>query len=436
MVKTAYTTSLLHHGAMALEPAAADAALQAAARELEHLRAEGVTPDVMAGSLATPETFWDPNARAAAFRPYVKVGSVAQIPVSGLLLPASISVPGMFTGYEYLEEAVLRAERDPEVSHIALNVDSPGGYLAGLHAVVSAIRGVSKPVTAFVNDLAASAGYYIASAADRVVATEQGYAGSIGVIMAHVSFEQAYAQVGIKVTVIAKGDRKADGHPAKDLSPEALAEYKAEIDTLHAEFVNDVAEFRGLDPDAVSAQESRMFRGEEAQAQGLVDEVVGRVRDAFSALVTKEEAAMADKKNPAGAAGPEHVEDLALETQINDARAEGVAEGAAAERSRMAAILTSKEAEGRAKSALKLALNPALTAEDATDLLASLPKDALAPAMRGAEGRNHFEEAMAEDGNDPVGLAKKSGEEDAPEDPANSLLSDYKAAVGISATAQ
>lgn len=424
----------LRSGAIAMDSAAAATALPAAHEALMQVQKRAVSEgSPMAGSLSTAEDFWDPGNWKAAFRPYEVTGSVAQVPVSGVLLPTDIAVKNVFTGYEYIEEALLRAEADDDVTHVALNINSPGGYLAGLHAVVKAIRGMSKPVTAFVNESALSAAYYIAAAAGNIVATEQAYAGSIGVIMAHVSFQDMLEGAGIKVTLVYKGERKADGDPDKHLSKEALAEYKAEIDKLHAEFVGDVAEFRGLDAADVAAQESRVYRGVEALDEGLVDEVVPRIRAAFEALV-KEEAAMADKTKATGAAGPEHDEEdvsVLMETKIAEARAEG----ATAERERIAAILNSPAAEGRQRYAVKLALNPALTAEAATELLEDLPEDKPVAAAAAEEQpvkaeRNHFEEAMAKEAGAPVGMAEGHDENDAPEAGANPILRDFKVVTG------
>lgn len=145
---------------------------------------------------------------------------------------------------------------------------------------------------------------------------------------------------------------------------------------------------------------------------------------------------MADKKKATGAAGPEHDEEdvsVLMETKIAEARAEG----ATAERERIAAILNSPAAEGRQKYAVKLALNPALTAEAATEILEDLPEDkpgAVAAAAAEEQPvkaeRNHFEEAMAKEAGAPVGMAEGHEENDVPETGANPILRDFKVVTG------
>ncbi len=119
------------------------------------------------------------------------------------------------TGYDGLRQAILSAHADPKVKAIVLDVDSPGGEVAGCFDLVDTIyklRG-NKPIWSILTESAYSAGYAIASAADRVIVPRTGGVGSIGVIVMHVDWSKALTDAGVAVTFITYGDRKADFHP-------------------------------------------------------------------------------------------------------------------------------------------------------------------------------------------------------------------------------
>ena len=129
------------------------------------------------------------------------------------------------TGYDGIRQNFLEALSDPAVEAIVLDIDSPGGEVAGCFDLVDTIyaaRG-EKPIWSVLSESAYSAGYAIASAADRIVVPRTGGTGSIGVISMHVDWSQALTEAGVKVTFITYGERKADGHPEIPLSGSAYA---------------------------------------------------------------------------------------------------------------------------------------------------------------------------------------------------------------------
>ena len=127
---------------------------------------------------------------------------------------------------------VLRqAAEDPGVREIILDVDSPGGEVAGteeLAAVVAEAR-TRKPVTAIVNALAGSAAYWIASAATRIVSTPSGLTGSIGVLATHVDLSELERKAGIRVTEIVAPTGKADGSEHRPLTETGRAAIAANV---------------------------------------------------------------------------------------------------------------------------------------------------------------------------------------------------------------
>ncbi len=140
---------------------------------------------------------------------------------SGYLKPYS----GM-TGYDGIINRAAMMFAEPDVKGVLMDMHTPGGEVSGCFDTADRLRQMSqqagKPIWSLACDSACSAGMALASAADRRLITQTGYVGSVGVVMAHASYEDYLEQEGIKVTLIHSGARKTDGNPYKDL-PERYA---------------------------------------------------------------------------------------------------------------------------------------------------------------------------------------------------------------------
>ncbi|RQR12414.1 S49 family peptidase [Burkholderia stagnalis] len=203
---------------------------------------------------------------------------IAMIGVQGTLVQklGTLRPYSGMTGYDGLRQSILTAHADPAVEAIVLDIDSPGGEVAGCFDLVDtiyALRG-DKPIWAILSESAYSAAYAIASAADRIIVPRTGGVGSIGVITMHVDWSKALTAAGVAVTFITYGDRKADFHPEIPLSPEALAAAQADINTMGELFVHTVARNRNLAPDAVRETQAACFMGENGVGRGLADAVM------------------------------------------------------------------------------------------------------------------------------------------------------------------
>lgn len=208
---------------------------------------------------------------------YDLVGGVAIIPVSGTLVQRSGSLrpySGM-TGYDGIRQNFLMALADPDVRAVVLDIDSPGGEVAGCFDLADAIyaaRG-QKPIHAILSESAYSAAYALASAADRVSVPRTGGTGSVGVICMHVDFSAALEKAGIAVTLIRYGARKADGNQFEPLSDPAMARFQADIDGMGELFVATVARNRGLPLGQVRATEAGTYLGAAGVDIGFADAV-------------------------------------------------------------------------------------------------------------------------------------------------------------------
>lgn len=181
--------------------------------------------------------------------PTQRQAGVAVLPVRGMIVPRATYWSGLFgmTGLDQLAGSLAAALADSEVGEIVLDIDSPGGSVAGVAEMAERIyqaRGV-KPITAVVNHLAASAGYWLASAAGSVVVSESAEVGSIGVYAMHANAAGMLEKEGVQVTLISAGEFKTEGNPYQPLSDAARAAIQGRIDRYYGQFVGDVARFRG-----------------------------------------------------------------------------------------------------------------------------------------------------------------------------------------------
>lgn len=171
------------------------------------------------------------------------------------------------------------AEQDSSIKALVIRIDSPGGSSGTsqeLFQTVLRIRKKGIPVIVSMGDTAASGGYYVASAADYIFANGSTITGSIGVIMEFTNFEELYSKIGVEFEVIKSGIYKDAGHSARSLTP---AEEKLFAELIHDvwdQFVDDVAQTRGLEREQVEAlADGRILTGRQAMEAGLIDEIGG-----------------------------------------------------------------------------------------------------------------------------------------------------------------
>ena len=181
------------------------------------------------------------------------------------------------TSYEGLAQQVDAAVADPSVRGIALEMDSFGGQVAGVFDLADAIRSAraQKPVWAFVAETALSAGYALASQADRIILPRTGEVGSIGILLMHADYSQRLSDEGVRITMIHAGAHKVDGNPYEPLPEAVRDQLQGEVENLRTLFADTVAAGRSgrLNAKAVLDTQARVFRGSDAVALGLADEV-------------------------------------------------------------------------------------------------------------------------------------------------------------------
>ncbi|MGS4947780.1 S49 family peptidase [Meridianimarinicoccus sp. RP-17] len=216
--------------------------------------------------------------------PYPVVDGIAVIEVSGVLIHRGgwIGQSSGQTSYEGIAAQIDAAARDPSIRGVALEIDSFGGEVAGVFDLADRIRALrgTKPVWAFVAEHAFSAGYALASQADRILLPRTGAVGSIGVVVMHADLSSQLDQDGVRVTLIHAGAHKVDGNPYAPLPEAVRDEVQREIDVMRFLFAETVAAGRGarLSQEAALRTEAQTYRGADAVAAGLADEVTDLTR--------------------------------------------------------------------------------------------------------------------------------------------------------------
>ncbi len=347
----------------------------------------------------------------------------AIVPVTGKLMNrlSWMDAESGMTSYSRIETMLSAALADPDVTRIVLEVDSPGGTVAGAFDFADRIyesRG-SKPIIAAPSEMAASAAYLVSSAADEIVLPQTAMVGSVGVVIALLNREKAMAKAGLAMTYIYAGDKKVDGNPYQALPDRVRAELQDEINDTYSLFVNRVAKYRRMSADAIRATQAGMFTGQKAIDAGMADRV-----DSFANVVKtpRRIAATSSPRSGQVVQSQENqmtdAEKAAADKAVAEARTSALAEGqaagakagATAERGRIEAILSHPEAEGRADSAKHLAFKTDMAAADATALLATMPK-VKPEATTPAPAKSALERAMAAT-NGGAGIGMDAGDGD------------------------
>jgi len=175
-----------------------------------------------------------------------------------------------------------KARRDPRVKAVVVRINSPGGSPASsqeIHAALTRLRADGRPVVASLADTATSGAYYVALAAEKIVANPGTITGSIGALTQVLTVDRRLEEWGIDAEVLASAPYKAVGHPFRPFTPADRNVLQATLDDIHEQFVAAVAQGRGLSVERVrQLADGRAYTGQQALALGLVDELGGLER--------------------------------------------------------------------------------------------------------------------------------------------------------------
>jgi protease-4 len=198
---------------------------------------------------------------------------------------ALVEVTGVIEDPENIVRQLKKYEDDNSVKALVLRINSPGGGVAASQEIYDQLlkfRDKDKIIVASMGSVAASGGYYISCAADTIFANGGTITGSIGVIFSFFVFEDLMNKAGVGLEVVKSGELKDVGSPARELAPKEREMLQSVIDDTYGQFIDIVAERRGLDIDYVKGMaDGSIFTGHQALEKGLVDKI-GTLDDAIA----------------------------------------------------------------------------------------------------------------------------------------------------------
>ena len=204
-------------------------------------------------------------------------GKIAVIPLSGTITTEDSSLfSGSTITPELVRDYLTEAEKDRAVKAIVLCIESPGGEIAPCQEILAEIERVkeTKPIVVSMGGTAASGGYYISTKAAKIVALPSALTGSIGVISQLPNIEGLLERLGIQIQTFKGGKYKDMYSGLRELTPEEEKIIQEMVDEYYEQFIDVVAEGRGLSKEEVrNLATGQLYTGTKAKELGLVDEL-------------------------------------------------------------------------------------------------------------------------------------------------------------------
>ena len=217
----------------------------------------------------------DDDSQAA----YTVENGVATIDVRGLLVPETSSDYRSWgvTGYANLADYIQQANDDYAVTSIVLDIDSGGGYVAGLDGITESIYQSAKPIETFVSGDMYSAAYWLGASTSKVTASKHSGVGSIGVYVVHTEESGWLERYGEKVSLFRSGKWKAAFNSFMPLTDDEKIRLQEGVDESASIFFNHVAAQRNVDAQTVKGWEGDVFTAVKAKELGLIDAIADSV---------------------------------------------------------------------------------------------------------------------------------------------------------------
>ena len=216
---------------------------------------------------------------------YVITVGLGNFPLSVGEKIAVVKIEGVILDSKDIIEELREHRENKSVKAIMLRIDSPGGAVAPSQEIYTEVLNIrdegKKKIVTSMGSVAASGGYYIASASDRIVANPGSVTGSIGVILELANVSGLMKKVGVESVVIKSGKFKDVGSLFRTMTPEERELLQGVIDDTYDQFVDAVAAGRGINKeDLLPIADGRVFTGRQAKKLGLVDDL-GSMQDAI-----------------------------------------------------------------------------------------------------------------------------------------------------------
>ena len=345
----------------------------------------------------------------------------ATIKIRGLLIPsASRDYGDWATGYNYINQYLAKANNDPFVDEIVLDIDSGGGYVKGLDDVIETIANLSKPITTYASGDMYSAAYYLGSSTGRITAEKDSGIGSIGVYVVHSEDSKALEKWGETYSIFRSGKWKGAFNWFSPLAKHEKERLQQGVDEAASLFFNHVAYKRDIDTMTIADWQGDTFSATKAKELGLIDEIVGKtaINTATQVEITTKADNSATTTNP-----KENTMDLAqaqakiseLQGQVADkdsalTQAQAKANDAEAKLAAMTAKFEKLQADGRNKAVADLEAKTGKTFSDAEkQAFASMSDDQFALVASMAESNKPVMPASLQQAQITAGNTESTG---------------------------
>lgn len=208
---------------------------------------------------------------------HIITGNVALIPITGTITTTGQDLVGKAVSSEDIVKFIMEADKSDKIKAIILEINSPGGEPVASDEIASAVKKANKTTVAVIREKGTSGAYWIASAADHIIANRMSVTGSIGARASYLEIAKLLEDYNVTYRRLVSAKYKDTGSPFRELLPEEQALFQNVLDKLHNEFVSAVAKNRNL-PEWVVRELATgfIFLGSEAKELGLVDELGGR----------------------------------------------------------------------------------------------------------------------------------------------------------------
>ena len=203
-------------------------------------------------------------------------GNVALISIDGVISGSKDGSSIFEKGTSSLDavELIEKADKNPAIKAIILEINSPGGSAVASEEIANAVKKINKTTVAWIREVGASGGYWVASSTNHIVADRMSITGSIGVIASYLEFPGLLENYNVTYRRLVSGKYKDIGSPYKEMTFEEKAVFQQVIDELRDYFVSEVAKNRKMSrKDVDKAANGLFYSGLQAKELGLVDEL-------------------------------------------------------------------------------------------------------------------------------------------------------------------
>lgn len=222
-------------------------------------------------------------------------GNVALVPIDGVIVGSEDSsfLFESATNSPETIEFIEKADKNPNIRAIILEINSPGGSAVASEEIANAVKKTNKTTVAWIREVGASGAYWIASSADYAIANRVSITGSIGVIASYLEFPGLLEKYNITYQRLVSGKYKDIGSPFKEMTSEEKEVFQQNLDEIRDYFVTEVAKNRNLNRKDVDKIANGLFYlGAQAKELGLIDEIGGK--DEVISYIEKKEGIKAD----------------------------------------------------------------------------------------------------------------------------------------------